>query len=63
LVLRELRVFQVLEEPLVRKEEEDHKVLVVRQESQVVREHKGQSDPKEHRVARVQPVLLERRDR
>ena len=53
----------MLEEPRVRKEEEDHKVLVVRQESQVVREHKGQSDPKEHRVARVQPVLLERRDR
>jgi hypothetical protein len=63
LVLRELRVFQVLEEPLVRKEEEDHKVLMVRQESQVVREHKGLSDHKEHRVARVQLVSLERRDR
>ncbi len=56
-------MFQVLEEPLVRKEEEDHKVLMVRQESQVVREHKGLSDHKEHRVARVQLVSLERRDR
>ena len=63
MVLRELRVFQVLEEPLVRKEEEDHKVLVEQQDLQVVREHKGPSDHKEHRVARVQPVLLERKDR
>ena len=63
MVLRELRVFQALEELRVPKEEEDHKVLVVQQDSLVVREHKGPSDHKEHRVARVQPVLLERKDR